>query len=123
MTPLRSTANLVVLLIALIGIIPGCGTSALPPPLSVSYRPSLVCIGQVVVITYNSIHYLYNVKVVGRNFQQVSSVSVKATDNLTPGNSVQVGWLEFGSWVPHPGESIEIYADNYATPKVSIIPK
>lgn len=104
MTPLRSTANLVVLLIALIGIIPGCGTSALPPPLSVSYRPSLVGIVQVVVITYNSIHYIYNVKVVGRNFQQVSSVSVKATDNLTPGSSVQVvglnlevGFLILGS--------------------------
>jgi len=111
------------ILATLIPVLSGCGTSALPPPVTVSFRPSLVGVGQVVVITNNSNHHLYNVSVVGRNFEQVSSGSVKATDHLSPGSSVEVGWLEFESWVPVPGETIEVYADNYATPKVSIIPK
>ena len=111
-----------ILLLALIATISGCGTSALPPPVTVSYRSSLLGVGQVVVITNNSSHHLYNVSVVGRNFEEVSSASVKATDHLSPGSSVEVGWLEFESWVPQPGETIEVYADNYATPKVSIIP-
>lgn len=72
---------------------------------------------------YNSSpHHLYNVKVTGRNFKQVSSASVKATDHLAPGSSVEVGFLTFGSWVPQSGETIEVYADNYATPRISIIP-
>ncbi|MBM3967828.1 MAG: hypothetical protein FJ308_22640 [Planctomycetes bacterium] len=111
------------MLATLIPVLSGCGKSALPPPVTVSYRPSLVGVGQVVVITNNSNHHLYNVSVVGRNFEQVSSASVKATDHLSPGSSVEVGWLEFESWVPVPGETIEVYADDYATPKVSIIPK
>ena len=101
----------------------GCGVSALPPPVSVSYRPSLFGMGMVVVITNKSSHHLYNVKVTGRNYNQVSSASVKASDHLLPGGSVEVGWMEFGSWVPVPGESIEVYADDYATPTISIIPK
>ena len=112
-----------IMLATLIPVLSGCGTSALPPPVTVSYRPSLVGIGQVVVITNHSGHHLYNVSVVGRNFKQVSSASVKATDHLSPGSSVEVGWLEFERWVPQPGETIEVYADNYATPKISIIPK
>jgi hypothetical protein len=111
-----------VLLLAL-SFTTGCGTSALPTPVTISYRPSLVGIGQVVVITNNSNHHLYNVKVVGRNFEQVSSASVKASDHLAPGATVEVGWMEFESWVPQPGESIEVYADDFLTPKVSVIPK
>jgi len=123
MRTLHLTIKSLVLLIAMICTIPGCGTSALPPPVSVSYRPSLIGLGEVVVITNNSNHHLYNVRVVGRNFQEVSSASVKATDHLAPGRTVEVGWREFRSWFPQPGETIEVYADNYASPKVSIIPK
>jgi hypothetical protein len=118
----RHIAVSAILLLALIPTVSGCGTSALPPPVTVSYRSSLLGVGQVVVITNNSSHHLYNVKVVGRNFEEVSSASVKATDHLSPGSSVEVRWLEFESWVPQSGETIEVYADNYATPKVSIIP-
>ena len=100
----------------------GCGTSVLPPPVTITYRPSLVGIGQVVQISNKSGHHLYNVRVVGRNFEQVSSASVKASDHLGPGESVEVGWMEFGAWVPAPGETIEVYADNYVTPKLSVIP-
>ena len=109
-------------LLATLLISPGCGTSALPPPVAVSYRSSLFGVGQVVIITNNSSHHLYNVKVVGRNFNEVSSASVKATDHLSPGSSVEVGWLEFERWVPQPGETIEVYADNYVSPKISVIP-
>jgi len=103
-------------------LLSGCGTSALPPPVTVTYRSSFVGLGKVVVISNNSSHHLYNVRVVGRNFEEVSSASVKATDHLAPGSSVEVGWLEFESWVLQPGETIEVYADNYVSPKVSIIP-
>lgn len=110
------------LLIVSTATITGCGTSALPPQVAISYRPSLVGQGQVVVITNNSSHHLYNVKVVGRSFKEFASASVKASDHLTPGSSVEVGWLEFGNWTPRPGESIEVYAEDYVTPKISIIP-
>jgi hypothetical protein len=82
----------------------------------------LIGVGQVVVLSNKSNHHLYNVKVVGRNFKDGSSASVKASDHLSPGSSVEVGWLQFDGWVPVPGESIEVYADGYATPKIAIIP-
>ena len=110
------------MLVTSVSALSGCGTSALPPPVKVNFRSSLLGIGKVVIITNNSNHHVYNVKVVGRNFKEVSSASVKATDHLSPGSSVEVGWIEFGSWVPQPGETIEVYADNYATPKISVIP-
>ena len=100
----------------------GCGTSVLPTPVTISYRASVFEIGQVVRITNNSGHHLYNVKVVGRNVQQLSSASVKATDHLSPGETVEVGWLEFGNWVPMSGETIEVYSDDYLTPSVSFVP-
>jgi hypothetical protein len=100
----------------------GCGTSALPPPVTVTYRPSLVGIGLVVQISNDSGHHLYNVRVVGRNFEEVASASVKAADHLGPGEVIEVGWMEFESWVPVPGETIEVYADNYLTPKLSVVP-
>jgi hypothetical protein len=100
----------------------GCGRSMLPPPVTVTYRSSLLGIGQVAGITNNSNHHLYNVKVVGRSFKEKSSASVKVTDHLSPGSTVEVGWFEFGSWVPQSGETLEVYADDYATPRVSIIP-
>ena len=100
----------------------GCGTSVMPTPVTISYRVSVFELGQVVRITNNSSHHLYNVNVVGRNVQKLSSASVKATDHLSPGETVEVGWLEFESWVPMPGETIEVYADDYLTPNVSFVP-
>ena len=104
-------------------LVSGCGTSVRPTPVTVTYRPSFLGIGQVVIISNTSSHHLYNVKVVGRNFNQVSSASVKATDHLGPGSSVEVGWLQFEGWVPEPGETIEVYSDNYLTPNISVVPK
>lgn len=73
-------------------------------------------------ITNNSSHHLYNVRVVGRNFKELSSASVRAAAHLRPGATVEVGWMEFESWTPIPGETMEVYADNYLTPHISIIP-
>lgn len=107
----------------LILFVSGCGKSALPPPVAVTYRDSLLGIGKVIQITNNSSHHLYNVRVVGRNYEEASSASVKATDHLRPHDSVEVGWLEFEAWRPLPGESVEVYCDDYATPFLSIIPE
>ena len=101
----------------------GCGTSALPTPVKITYRPSLVGVGQVIVVTNTSSHHLYNVTIVARNLKQVSSASVKAADHLAPGASVEVGWLELETWVPEPGETVEVYADKYLTPSISVVPK
>jgi hypothetical protein len=100
----------------------GCGTSALPPPVTITYRSSVFGLGKVVQISNTSGHHLYNVKVVGRNLKQASSASVKVTDHLAPGSYVEVGWMEFGNWTPVPGETIEVYADDYLAPAVSVIP-
>ena len=100
----------------------GCGKSVLPTPVSISYRASFFYIGQVVVITNNSNHHLYNVRVTGRNLQQLSSASVRASEHLHPGETIEVGWIEFGSWIPMPGETIEVYADDYLSPKISYVP-
>ena len=107
----------------LILFVSGCDKSALPPPVAVTYRDSLLGIGKVIQITNNSSHHLYNVRVVGRNYEEASSASVKATDHLRPHDSVEVGWLEFEAWRPLPGESVEVYCDDYATPFLSIIPE
>ena len=118
--PLKVRATCMLFIVALFTC--GCGTSVLPTPVTISYRASVFEIGQVVRITNNSGHHLYNVKVVGRNVQQLSSASVKATDHLSPGETVEVGWLEFGNWVPMSGETIEVYSDDYLTPSVSFVP-
>ena len=101
----------------------GCGKSALPPPVSITFRHSLIDIGEVVIITNNSNHHLYNVRVIGRNFDEISSASVQASEHLSPGSSIEVGWLEFEAWVPRPGETIEVYCDNYLIPKTAFVPE
>lgn len=114
-------------LVALAGL--GCdeqGNSFLPrpaPPVTVTYRDSAVGIGRVIQITNNSGHHLYDVKVVGRNMTQNSSASVRATEHLRPGTTVEVGWMEFEAWTPVPGETIEIYCEDYAVPYLSVIPE
>ena len=106
----------------------GCneqGDTVLPrpkPPISITYRDSIWGAGKVIQITNSSNHHLYNVKVVGRNIRQFSSASVKATDHLSPGQMVEVGWLEFESWTPVPGEIVEVYSDGYLIPTISYIP-
>jgi hypothetical protein len=100
----------------------GCQSSALPPPVKIEFRDSLLGIGKVVRITNDSNHHLYNVNVVGRNFQQGSSASVRATDHLSPHLTVEVGWMEFESWTPRSGETIEVRCVDYVMPRVAVIP-
>jgi acyl-CoA-binding protein len=104
-------------------MITSCDKSVLPPPVRVKYRDSLFDSGgKVMQITNKSSHHLYNVRVVGRNFKKFTSASVKATDHLRPGATVEVGWFEFEDWTPISGETMEVYADNYLTPHISVIP-
>jgi hypothetical protein len=35
---------------------------------------------------------------------------------------VEVGWMEFEAWKPEPGETVEIYCDDYAVPYLSFVP-
>jgi len=103
----------------------GKGSSLFPrpvPPVTVTYRDSLVGVGIVIQIKNDSLHHLYDVKVVGRSLEDPSSASVNATDHLAPGGSVEIGWIEFERWVPRPGEIVEVYCDDYPIPFVSIIP-
>ena len=122
-------AAMLLALSALPAILAGCnenGQTALPrpaPPVTITYRDSLVGIGKVIQVTNSSADHLYKVKVVGRNFQENSSGSVKVSDDLAPGASAEVGWVEFGKWVPQPGETVEIYAEGYLVPAISYIPK
>ena len=101
----------------------GCGTSALLPPVTIAVRDSIFnSDSKVIQITNNSSHHLYNVQIVGRSFEEVSGASVRATEELRPGQTVEVGWYEFGNWTPRSGESVEVYCDDYVTPHVQIIP-
>jgi hypothetical protein len=110
----------VVAILAIAGwLVPGY----LSPPVQITYRESLVGIGMVVRIENTSSHHLYNVKVVGRNFKEIQSASVMASRHLRPHTTVEVGWLEFEGWVPRPGESIEVYCDDYWFPSVSLVPE
>lgn len=109
-------------LFLIISVLCACGKSALPPPVQVSYRESFLGGGMVLQIKNASNHHLYNVKVVGRNNSEGSSASVIATKHLRPGAIIEVGWLEFESWIPLSGETMSIYADDYLTPHVSVIP-
>lgn len=114
---------LVLNLAVVLCLVVGCGNSALPPPVTVTYRDSLVGAGKVLQIKNDSAHHLYNVRVTGREYKNMNSASVRATEQLKPGALVEVGWMEFEAWMPEPGESIEIYADNYAAPYVSMVPE
>lgn len=105
-----------------IALASGCGQAALPPPVQVTYRDSVIGAGKVIQITNTSSRPLYNVQVVGRNFEEGSNASTPATGHLSPGCSVEVGWLEFDSWTPLSGETVEVYCDNYDAPYVSVIP-
>lgn len=113
---------------AVLASLAGCdeqGNTFLPrpvPPVTVTFRDSLVGIGKVVQITNNSTHHLYDVKVVGRNAKQNSSASVKATEHLRPGESIEVGWMEFEAWAPEPGETVEVYCEDFAVPYVALVP-
>lgn len=121
----RCLGPLTVVILISLGIVmmaTGCATSALPPPVTISYRDSLLGLGKVVILTNNSSHHLYNVRVIGRNFEERSSASVRAAEHLAPGAIIEVGWMEFESWVPLSGETIEVYADDYLTPRISTIP-
>jgi len=119
----------VVMLVVLAIASSGCdaeGNSFLPrpaPPVTVTYRDSAVGIGKVIQIKNNSSHHLYDVKVVGRNVSQNSSASVKATEHLRPGKTVEVGWMEFEAWSPAPGETVEIYCEDYTVPYLSLVPE
>jgi hypothetical protein len=62
----------------LILFVSGCGKSAPPPPVKVTYRDSLVGVGKVIQIANTSSHHLYNGRVVGRNYYEGSSASVRA---------------------------------------------
>ena len=116
------TCCLLILLVSLL-VVAGCGTSALPPPVTITIRDSILdSSSKVIQISNNSSHHLYNVRVVGRNFKPVSSGSVRATEELSPGSMVEVGWLEFTNWVPRSGETVEVYCDNYVSPMIKIIP-
>lgn len=115
-------SNLILLILTLAFTLSSCEKSALPPPVKVSYRKSMVGAGMVLQIQNDSSHHLYNVKVIGRNFEEVSSASVIASKHLPPGGITEVGWLEFVGWTPRSGETMEIYADDYITPHISIIP-
>jgi hypothetical protein len=114
--------NLIVAVLAMNFLFTGCGKSPLPPPVGISFRDSVVGVGKVIQIYNKSANHLYNVKVIGRNFEEVSSGSVRATSDLAPYSTIEVGWLEFGGWTPASGETVEIYCDDYLTPKISVIP-
>ena len=126
---MRPTDDAIVVLFLTAALVTsGCdaeGNTFLPrpvPPVTVTYRDSAVGIGKVIQITNNSTHHLYDVKVTGRNMKQNASASVKASEHLAPGETVEVGWMEFEAWVPEPGETVEIYCEDYAVPYLSLVP-
>lgn len=119
----RCSLSCLALLSLILVAFQGCGSSPLPPPITISIRNSILDeSSKVIRITNDSQHHLYNISVVGRNFKDVSSASVRASNELRPGATVEVGWLEFGNWIPRSGESVEVYADNYGLPKIHLIP-
>lgn len=99
----------------------GCGGSTLSsPPVSITYRPSFVGMGKVVIITNTSNHHLYNVKMTINSSK--SSASVLASEHLSPGACVHIGWWELEKWVVEPGETVTVYADDYGLGQYSTVP-
>lgn len=123
---MRTITAFGLLAIALVAIASCDGSGAfsvkVQPPITITYRESLFGIGSVIQLTNDSAHHLYNVKVNCRNFDENVSASVKAADELGPGEVVEVGWLEFEAWIPVAGEIVEVTCDDYLAPKVSIVP-
>lgn len=113
---------LVLGLLTIVGLLSSCDKSLTSPPVEVKVRESRLGEGLVLRITNASSHHLYNVKVIGRNFDEISSASVIAAEHLRPYATVEVGWLEFEGWVPISGETYEIYADDYLAPYICTLP-
>jgi hypothetical protein len=121
-TVLRQSRTRLVCLVAVLCATPlACKSTVLPPSVTVSFRNSVIGRGKVIQLTNSSNHHLYNVSVICRGVNG-SSASVKATDHLAPGEMKEVGWMEFGSWTPVSGETIEVHADNYGLPVTATIP-
>lgn len=98
----------------------GCDESSTAPPITAAARDSLLGRGKVLIITNNSNHHLYDVKVVMRSGE--SSASVRAAEHLAPLKSVEIGWRELENWKIEPGQRFEIHADDYNLPAVFEVP-
>lgn len=80
-------------------------------PAGVSVRNSAVGIGNVVQVRNTSDKTLYNVTLDARNPHSNESATY-TIDQIQPGETEEVGWLEWG-WKVAPGETITISSGDY----------
>jgi len=80
-------------------------------PVSMSIRKSMVGIGNVVQVRNTSTQVLRGVVVTGRNAGTNSSATYRI-GTLTPGQLVEVGWMEW-NWRVDPGETVTVSADGF----------
>ncbi len=119
---IASRLTVALILACAVSLLAGCSKSPKPPPVDIAVRKSIVGVGRVIQIRNRSAHHLYNVKVVLRDLEKLTSGSVRATSHLRPYTAVEVGWLQFQGWVPQRGQTIEVYCDDHLLPKIAVVP-
>ena len=105
------------------------GYKMAPPPITVTFRDSLVGIGKVVILQNPTMHHLYNLRIVVTSPRPSSSdpngksASMRIDDDMEPLEVVEIGWMELAPWVLEEGETIRIYADDFVISKSVVVPK
>jgi hypothetical protein len=102
---------LVGILLALIFFKPEVFRTRAQVPVSVTVRPSLIGIGNVVQVRNNSAKALTEVVVTGRNPAN-NQTATHHVGHLGARELAEVGWMEW-NWTVTPGETITISARGY----------
>ncbi len=99
------------------------------PPIEVTFRDSMVEGGGKVAILRNpTMHHLYDVHfVVTSPRNQLdpnhTGASKRIDNDMEPSEVTEIGWMELSFWKLEPGESVYIYADNFAFSKSVVVPQ
>ena len=96
--------------------------SPLPPNIAVSYRPSLVGAGMVLVMQNKSGDHYYKLRV-RVNSDKHHSTSLVVDDDFRPGEVTELGWLELGNQDLEPGDTVYISTESNPIPRVSTVPR
>ena len=98
----------------------GCSKAVEPPPIEISYRPSLIAAGQIVQIENTSNEPLGRIEVTltapggeEREFVQ---------ESLDGYGSFEVGWKKLGGWEIPPGAEVKVRVEGYLRPAAATTP-
>jgi hypothetical protein len=97
--------------------------SPFPPNIAVSYRPSLVGAGMVLIMQNKSGDHYYKLRVRVKSAKHPRSTSLVIDDDFRPSEVTELGWLELGNRVLESGDTVYISTDSNPIPRISTVPR